>query len=97
MYFYLVSIEMLAVGAGAGVDKAWARDRFIVLIYRQRLALCIIYAPTLPLSRGRFEKPANIAIENDHFCNVLCDQKHIQFVRTVRHCVTMHLGISRRR
>lgn len=58
MYFYLVSIEMLAVGAGAGVDKAWARDRFIVLIYRQRLALCIIYAPTLPLSKGLFEKPA---------------------------------------
>lgn len=62
MYFYLVSIEMLSVGAGAGVDKAWARDRFIVLIYRKRLALCIIYAPTpLPIAsalQGRSEKPA---------------------------------------
>lgn len=47
MYFYSVSIEMLAVGAGAGVDKAWARDRFIVLIYRRRLALCVIYARPL--------------------------------------------------
>lgn len=58
MYFYSVSIEMLAVGAGAGVDKAWARDRFIVLIYCRRLALCIIYAPTPPALQGRSEKPA---------------------------------------
>lgn len=61
MYFYSVSIEMLAVGAGASVDKAWAKYRFIVLIYGRRLALCIICTPTPPdtVLLERSEKPAS--------------------------------------